>query len=162
MNGNTPTLISGVPKRTPVARDDEVARQRETQRAGQHVTVGGADRRLAELADDAEQAREAISAEVLVHERRLRREPGQVAAAREHLLVGRGEHDAADGGVVTGRLEGGDQVVEDLVGERVARVGLVERDRGDAGFDGGADGVGHAARDPIPFRVGRSRLSACC
>ena len=45
--------------------DDQVARQREPERAREHVAVGGADGRLAELADQVEQAREAVGGEVL-------------------------------------------------------------------------------------------------
>ena len=45
----------------------------------------------------------------------------------------RGEHDAAHRVVVARALERGEQVVEHLVGERVARLRLVERDRRDAG-----------------------------
>ena len=70
--------------------------------------------------------------EVLVHERRVGREAAEVAARREHLLVRGGEHDAAHGVVVARVRERGQQVVEQLVGERVARLGLVERDRRDA------------------------------
>ena len=46
--------------------DDQVAGQREAERAREHVAVGGAQRRLAELADQLEQAREAVGGEVLV------------------------------------------------------------------------------------------------
>jgi hypothetical protein len=62
-------------------------------------------------------------------------------------LVGRGEHDAAHGGVVAGGREGRDQVVEDLVGEGVAGLGLVERDGRDArvGDVVAQGGVGHGS-----------------
>jgi hypothetical protein len=96
------------------------------------VPVGGADARLAELAEQPEQAREARRAEVLVHERLLLREAAEVRARGEHLLVRGGEHDAAHRIVVAGGLERGDQLVEHLVGERVAGLGLVERHRRDA------------------------------
>ena len=112
--------------------DDQVARERDAERAGQHVPVGGADRRLAELADQLEQPREALGAEVLVHERHVGGEAGEVAARGEDLLVRGGEDDAAHGLVVAGRRERGDQLAEQLVRQRVARVGLVERDRRDA------------------------------
>ena len=82
------------------AGDDQVAGQREPERAGEHVPVGGADRRLAELAEQPEQAREALGPEVLVHERHLGREPGQVGRRREDPLVRRGEHHAAHARIV--------------------------------------------------------------
>jgi hypothetical protein len=44
----------------------------------------------------------------------------------------RGEHDAADALVVAGGFEGPGQVVEQLIRERVARVGLIEGDGRDA------------------------------
>ena len=43
----------GRPERRALLRDDQVAREREPERAGEHVAVGRADRRLAELADRA-------------------------------------------------------------------------------------------------------------
>jgi hypothetical protein len=55
--------------------------------------------------------------------------------------VRRREHDHAHLVVVAGRLEGRDQVAEQLVGERVARVRLVERDRRDVVADLVAEGV---------------------
>ena len=122
----------GRPEARALARDDQVAGERDPERAGEHVAVGGADRRLAELADQAEQLREALGPEVLVHERHVGREAGEVRARGEHLLVRRGEHDAAHGVVVARGLQRGDQVAEQLVGERVAGVRLVERDRRDA------------------------------
>ena len=103
MNGKTPTLISGVPNVALSFAIDEVAGQREPERPGQHVAVGRADRRLAELADQLEQPREALDAEVLVHERHLGREAGEVAARGEDLLVRGGEHDAAHRVVVARR-----------------------------------------------------------
>ena len=132
MNGKAPTLISGVPNSAPSLRDDQVAGERDPQRARQHVAVGRAERRLAELADQPEQRREPVGAEVLVHERDLGREAGQVGARGEHPLVRGGEHDAAHAVVLAREREGREQVVEQLGRQRVAVVGLVERDRGDA------------------------------
>src|ERR1700753_1543011 len=76
MNGNTPTLISGVPKRAP-------------SRAGEHVAVGGADRGLAELAEQPEQLRKALGPEVLVHERHVGGETAQVGARGGHAKTTR-------------------------------------------------------------------------
>ena len=112
-----------------LARDDQVARQRQPERTGEHVPVGRAQRRLAELADQAEQAREALDPLVLVGERHVGGEAREVAAAREHLLVRGGEHDAADRIVVTRGLERTEQFVEQFVRQRVARVRLIQCDR---------------------------------
>ena len=119
------------------------------------MPVGRAQRRLAELADQPEQLREAVGREVLVHERHVGREAGQVAAAGEHLLVRGGEHDAADALVVARQLERLDQVVEQLVREGVARLRLVERDRGDRGGDvvaNGAEAIGPGPTATSPVR----------
>ena len=132
MNGNVPTLISGVPNVGLLGGDDQIARERDPERAGEHVPARGADRRLAELADQLEQLDEALGAEVLVHERHLGREAAEVGARGERLLVRGGQHHAAHLLVVAGPLEGGDQAAEQLRRERVARVGVVQRDRRDA------------------------------
>ena len=125
MNGNTPTLISGVPK---VAVSLATIRSQASampERARQHVPVRRADGGLAELHDQREEPREALGAEVLVHERHVGGELLEVAAGAEDLLVRRAEHDAAHALVVARRLEGVDQLAEQLVRERVARVGRV-------------------------------------
>ena len=132
MNGNAPTLISGGAEARALARDDQIAGERKPERPRQHVAVGGADGRLAELADEPEQAREARGAEMLVHERLLLGEAAEVRARGKDLLVRGGEHDAADGLVVARGLERGDQLVQHLVGQCVAGLGLVERDGGHA------------------------------
>jgi hypothetical protein len=49
--------------------------------------------------------------------------------------MGRGEHHAPHVIVLAGGLEGGDQVGEQLGRQRIARVGLVEADRGDVLID---------------------------
>ncbi len=129
MNGKIPMLISGVPNVAALLRDDQVARQREAERPGQHVAVGGADRRLAELADQLEEPREPLRRGMLEHERNVRREAREIAAAREDRLVRRREDDAPHLVVVACGGEGGEQVVEHPVREGVARLRLIERDR---------------------------------
>ena len=114
--------------------EDQVARERDPERAGEHVAVGGADRRLAELADRAETAagtarsRSACAPAA----RPPRTRPGWPPAGEDPLVRG-GQHHAADVGSSRAGLERRDQLVEQLVRERVARVGLVERDRRDPG-----------------------------
>ncbi len=109
--------------------DDQIARQRNPERAGQHVPAGRADRRLAELADQLEQRDEALAAEVPVNERRLSREAAQVRARGEGLLVRGGEHDAACVVIVARALEGLDQPGEHLGDSALRVLRLVERDR---------------------------------
>src|SRR5437588_851671 len=62
--------------------------------------------------------------------------------------------------IISRRLEGGDQLAQELVGEGVAGVWLVERDGGDGVPDVVAESrVGHG-RQPTAPRVG-SRKSYC-
>jgi hypothetical protein len=106
------------------------------------VPVRRADNGLAERPDRAEQPRELLdSVEVLVHERHIGREAAEVAAGAERRLVRGGEHDAADVAVGASLLERREQVVEQRVAERVARVRLVQRDRRDALGGFVADGL---------------------
>ena len=82
MNGNTPTLISGVPN---VAFSDATIRSQASaspSAPGEAVAVRRAQHRLAQLADQREQPREALGGEMLVHERDVGREAAEVAAAR--------------------------------------------------------------------------------
>jgi hypothetical protein len=111
-----------------LAGDDQVAGEREPERAGEHVPVRRADRRLADLHDRPEQARKALGPEVPVYDRDVSGELVEAGAGGEDLVVGRAEHDAADALVVAGRLERVDQLAQQLVRERVALVRLVERD----------------------------------
>jgi hypothetical protein len=114
-----------------LAGDDQITGERESERPREHVTVGGTDRRLAELAQRPEHRHEPFDSEVLVHERHLGREPGEVAATREHFLVRRSEHDAPDGVIVARGHQRRQHVAEQRVGERIASLRLVEGDRRD-------------------------------
>ena len=69
---------------------------------------------------------------MLVHERDIGGEPTQVGSGAEYALVRGGQHDTAHGSVVPGGAESFDQLPQELVGQRVARVRLVQRDSGDA------------------------------
>jgi hypothetical protein len=113
------------------------------------VAGGGTDRRLAELAQQAEDLREALGPPVLAHERDVGREAGEVAARAERPRVRGGQDDAPHGLVVAGAAEGVEQVAQQLVGQRVARVRVVERHRGDP--------VGDVVADPR-LRAHRRRL----
>ena len=59
----------------------------------------------------------------------------QVRSGGEDTVVRGGQHDAADGRVVARGLEGRDQLAQNLVRKRVARVRLVESDGRDAVVD---------------------------
>src|SRR4051794_40900859 len=121
------------PEGRPVGGDDQVTGERQAQGAGEAVAVGRADHRLAQRADRAEQAREPLDAvEVLVHQRHVGREAAEVAARAEGRLVRRRENYAAHVVVAACMLERLEQVVQELVAQRVSRVRLVERDRRDA------------------------------
>ena len=107
----------------------------------------------------AEQAREALDARrACATSGTSAAKPARLPPLREHLLVRGGQHDAAHRVVVARALEGGDQVVEQLVGERVARVGLVERDRRDAVGDLVAQRVVGHRGGSLPVRPGRAAL----
>ena len=133
MNGNTPTLISGVPK---VALSFATIRSHASARPSAPASTCPFAAQIVGLPsvhDRPEQAREALRAEVLVHERHVGGELVEVAAGREDLLVRGGEHHAAHAVVVAGASSNAPiRSVSSSFAERVARVGLVEGDGGDA------------------------------
>ena len=114
--------------------DDQVARQREPERAGEHVAVGGAQRRLAELADQVEQAREAVGGEVLVDQRRVGGERRR--GRRRRRRPSRGWRSARRSGRRRRRARRSSAAIRSsssCVRERVAGLGPVHGDRRDAG-----------------------------
>ena len=112
--------------------DDQVAGERDAERAGEHVAVGGADRGLAELADQPEQLRERAPCRSSGGPAARRpRSPPRLAPEENVVSCDEVSTTHAHLVVVAGRLEGRDQVRQQLVRERVARVGLVQRDRRD-------------------------------
>ena len=108
-------------------------------------------------------AREALGGEVLVHERHLGGEarPGWPPAENTFSWVEVSTTHRTVGVVARG-LERGDQLAQQLVGERVARVGLVERDRRHAGVgDVVAERVvGHGRRSLRGRRRAERRTSS--
>ena len=113
--------------------DDQVAREREAERAREHVPVGGAQRRLAELADQLEQPRERVGREVLVRRAARRtRTPFRSPPAEKTFSCVEVSTTQRTASSSRAPRERGQQVVEQLVRERVARLGPVEGDRGDA------------------------------
>ena len=108
MNGKTPTLISGVPN---VAPSLATIRSHASASPSAPASTWPLAAQIVGLPSSpisAEQPRELVRAEVLVHERDVGGEAREVAAAGEHLLVRRGQHDAAHGVVVARALEGRD------------------------------------------------------
>ena len=98
---------------------------------GEHVPVGGADRRLAELADQAEQPREALGAEVLVDERHVGRRSRRGWRREEKTRSWvEAEHDAADV-VVGARAAKAAMSSSSSSFESALRVSGVQRDRRD-------------------------------
>ncbi len=63
--------------------------------------------------------------------RSIGRETAEVAPGREHLFVRGGEDDDPDLLVGLGLRQRFEQFAEKLIGERVSRLGVVERDRRD-------------------------------
>ena len=118
-----------------VLGDDQVAGEGDAERAGQDVAGRGDDRGLAQLAELDEDLGEEAGGEVLVSGWRVGREAAEVAARREHLLVRRGEHHDPCVVVVLDRAERVEELREQLIGQRVARLGIVQRDGRDAVCD---------------------------
>ena len=113
--------------------DHEVARERDPERAREDVAVGRTDRGFAELAKQPEDRGEALGGEVLMDQRYVSRKPGQIGAGGEDPLVGGAQDHAAHSRVVAGRLERRGELPEQLVGQRVASLRLVQGDRGHTG-----------------------------
>ena len=118
-----------------VLGDDEVASEGDAERAGEDVAGRGDDRRLAQLAELDEDLREEPGGEVLVGGRRIRREAAEVAARREDLLVGGGEHHDASVVVFLDRAKRVQELRQQLIGERVPGLRIVEGDGRDAVCD---------------------------
>ena len=132
MNGNTPTHDLGGPEARPLARHDQVAAEREPERAG-------------ETCPFAAQMVGFPSCMIVRNRRGKRSVPkclctgatspanwSRLPPAEKTFSVRRGQDHAADALVVAGRLERVDQLTEQLIRERVAGVGLVESDCCDA------------------------------
>ena len=141
----------GGAERRALAGDDEVAGQREPSAPASTWPLAAQIVGLPSSPIRRNRRGKRSVAEVLVDERGLGGEPAEVAARGEDLLVGGREHDAADGVVVAGGGEGRDQLVEQLEGQRVASLGVVERDGRDPVGDLVAELlVGHAGANVLP------------
>ena len=123
MNGNTPTLISGVPK---VAVSLATIRSQASAMPSAPASTWPFAAQIVGLPSSLISVNSRGKRSVpkcLCTSGTSAAKPVEVAAGAEHLLVGGGEHHAAHALVVARRLEGVDQLAEQLVGERVARVG---------------------------------------
>ena len=132
MKGKTPTLISGVPK---VAFSPATTRSQASASPSAPARQWPLTAQITGLPSSPMTVKsrgKRSVADMLVHERHVGREAGEVPARAEGRLVRGGEHDAAHRVVVARRLEGGDEVGQQLVGQRVARVRLVHGDGGHA------------------------------
>jgi hypothetical protein len=96
------------------------------------VAVGRAERGLAEPRHEAKELEKEVGGEVLVDERRVGGEPAEVCARAEGLVARARQHDGPHVAVVSNAPHRVDQLGQQLPVERVALVGAVERDRGDA------------------------------
>ena len=138
----------------PLLRDDQVAGERDAERAREDVPVRGDDRGLAELAERPEDLDESLGRGVAVHERRVGAECAQVRAGREHLLVRRSQDHAPHRAIVAGGPERAQQAFQQRWRERVARLGIVQGDGRDAAVDFVEDQVvGHRAHRTTKYDV---------
>ena len=132
MNGNRPTLISGVPKPAlslATIRSQASAIPSEPARTWPlAATIEG----LPSSPSSTEDLRERPVPKNLSAVGASAAEAAEVAAGREDLLVRGGEHDDAHGVVGLRRAQRLEQLAQQLIGERVARLRVVEGDRGDA------------------------------
>ena len=132
MNGKRPTLISGVPKPAvslATIRSQARAMPSEPARTWPDAaTIEG----LPSSPSSMKTSRKSPVAEVLVRGRRVGGEAAQVAAGREDLLVGGGEHHDAGVVVLLDRPQRVEQLAEQLIGERVPRLRVVQGDGRDA------------------------------
>ena len=140
-------LTSGIPRRAPASRDDQIARQRDLQPARHRKPLDRGDQGLARgtLGD----ARKASVARVgpLARDERL-----EVHAGAE-ALAGAGEHADGQPRVVVELVERVGDSLRDGCVDRVALIGAVDRDQEDPVPTLGQDGfvVAHAANN---FRSG--------
>ncbi len=115
---------------------------------GEHVAVGGAERRLAQPRHQPEELEEEVGGEVFGDQRHVGGEAAQVGAGAEDLVAGPGEDDRTHLLVVARPLHRVDQLGQHLAGEHVALLRVVQRHRGDAVGDLVLDDlVVHPARD---------------
>ena len=120
----------GRPEAHPFAGDDQVARERDPERPGEQSAAQMLGLPSSPISRN-RRGKRAVP-RCLCTSGCSSAKPPRFRAGGEHLLVRGGQYDAADRLVVARGLERRDQLVQDLVGERVARLGLVEHASRDA------------------------------
>ena len=135
MYGHKPTLISGVPNTASSAATIEVARAREPETAGERVALHARDDRLAERPHVAEQIGEEPAAFVRVRRTFVLGDAAEVGARAERPVARAREHDHSDRVVGARRGHRLPEPGHHAVRHRVAALGPVDRDPGDAVAD---------------------------
>ncbi len=140
MNGKSPTLISGVPKPAPsLATIRSQASAIPSEPASTWPLAATIDGLPSSPSALKTSRNAAVPDGTCERSARRRAKPPRLRAGGEDLLVRGGEHDDAHLVVVLRRSQRLEQLREQLVGERVAGLGVVERDRRDAVRDLVAD-----------------------
>ena len=123
-------LGAGLPEHGVLRRDDQVAPQRELVAAAHAPAVDHGDDRDRQAADGHRETLHAVVPHRAV-------DPVQalhgveVAAGRERLVAGAGDHRAGDRRVLAGRFQRVDHLIERLLAERVQHARAVDGDPGD-------------------------------
>ena len=115
--------------------DQQVAGEGQAHPPRQHVTVGGAERGLAEPRHQPEELEEEVGGEVFGDQRHVGGEAAQVGPGAEDLVAGAGEDDRPRLLVVARPLHRVDQLGQHLAGEHVALLRVVQGHRGDPAGD---------------------------
>ena len=146
MNGKTPTLISGVPKRTPSrAMIRSQASARPSAPASTWPFAAHSVGLPSSPISRNRRGKRASVSKCLWTSGTSAAKPARLPPSEKTVSCVEVSTTQRTAVVVARRREGREQLVEQLVGERVARLGLVEGDRGDAGLDRVAERlVGHA------------------
>ncbi len=133
MNGKRPDVDLGRAEPRGVLGDDQVARERDAERAGEDVPGRGDDRGLAELAELPEDLDEGLRRRsTCARSARRRAKPPRLPPAEKTFSWEEARTTTrASSSSLTAR-ERVEELGQELVGERVSRLGIVQRDRRDA------------------------------
>ncbi len=118
-----------------VGGDDEVARERQAEPAGERVPLHAGDGGLAEGVEVAEQVGELPSALVQVGEAAAVRHALEVGACAERGRARAGEHHHAHGIVGLGERERVAELADQRPRQRVAALLPIDREAGDGAID---------------------------
>ena len=118
-----------------VRRDDDVAREREAEPAGEGEAAYPGDDRLAEVPHLSEQVRQQAPAVVRGRRAGVVGDAAEIGPCAERLVARTGEHDHPDRVVRFRAGHGVPQALHDAVRHGVAAFGPVDGDAGDAAVD---------------------------